>query len=126
MMCLGDAFRVNAPDYHRYVVISDPQENGGFVVFVKLTSADGSWDADDECIITPQEWPDLKRNTVVEFSTCYCKKDSVDLANAFVRLTLDRIKPPPIEVLRKILDAAKKSKQLRDKASRENLFRGEI
>ena len=42
MIQLGTALKSKEPPYHRCLVISDPQTNGGQIVLVRITTDDGS------------------------------------------------------------------------------------
>jgi hypothetical protein len=50
MIRLGSAFRIQEPPFHRCLVISDPQTNGGVVLLVRVTTDDGTW-PDQECTV---------------------------------------------------------------------------
>lgn len=114
MIALGDAIKATTPHYHRYLIISDPQSNDGMVVMVTITSADGTWDKDDECVLAPEEWPELIKSSVVEFSTCRCGKCSPELQRAIDRGEFNRIRKPSLDVVRKVITAARKSKKMPD------------
>ena len=55
MIQLGTALKCLAPPFHRCLVISDPQTNGGHVVLVRLTTDDGKW-PDRDCVLTAGDW----------------------------------------------------------------------
>jgi len=49
MIRLGSALKSAENPYHRLVVLSDPLNNGGQVVLVRVTTDDGNW-PDRDCI----------------------------------------------------------------------------
>jgi hypothetical protein len=69
MIRLGTALKSQEDPYHRCLVISDPENNSGLVVLVRVTTDDGTW-PDRDCILTPAEWIELERDSTVAYSTC--------------------------------------------------------
>ena len=69
MIRLGTALKSKEPPHHRCLVISDPANNGGQVVLVRLTTDDGTW-PDRDCVLTPADWSELAHPSTVAYSTC--------------------------------------------------------
>jgi hypothetical protein len=55
MIGLGTAMKSAEEPYHRLVVLSDPMNNGGQVVVVRITTDDGTW-PDRDCLLQPTDW----------------------------------------------------------------------
>ncbi len=43
MIRLGTALKSSSEPFHRLLVISDPETNGGQIVLVRITTDDGTW-----------------------------------------------------------------------------------
>jgi hypothetical protein len=69
MIRLGTALKSQEPPFHRCLVISDPQNNGGRVVLVRVITDDGTW-PDHDCILTPVDGSELEHDSTVAYSTC--------------------------------------------------------
>jgi len=106
MIRLGTALKSTEPPYHRCLVISDPDANGGVVVLVRMTTDDGTW-PDRDCILTQQDWDQLEHLSTVAYSTCKYGKASARLEDAIQRGLFEEISSPPVEVLRRIIAAAR-------------------
>ena len=109
MIQLGTALKSTEDPYHRCLVISDPERNGGQVVLVRITTDDGTW-PDRDCILTPQDWGELERPSTVAYSTCKYGPASAALEQAIQRRLFEQIASPSIAVLRKIIAAARIAK----------------
>jgi hypothetical protein len=105
MIRLGSALKAKEPPYHRCLVISDPQNNGGQVVLVRLTTDDGTW-PDRDCILTPDEWNELEHNSTVAYTTCKYGPAVLALEAAIQQGKFDLISSPSQAVLRKVIAAA--------------------
>jgi hypothetical protein len=105
MIRLGTAFKSQEPPFHRCLVISDPQNNGGQVVLVRVTSDDGTW-PDRDCILTPVEWSELEHDSTVAYSTCKFGPAVKALEAAILRGLFQVISSPSVIVLRKVILAA--------------------
>ena len=68
---LGAALKSRQEPYHRCLILSEPENNGGYIVLVRVTTDDGKW-RDRDCILTPVDWPELDRNSAVAYSTAMC------------------------------------------------------
>lgn len=117
MIRFGDAFKCCVDPYHRGLVISDPSQNGGWVVFVVVTTDDGTW-PDRDCLLTPEDWNELKHVSTVAFSTARVGgSDCGERLLAQVKAQKWRRIPSPSEaVLRRIVEAAKVAHGLSPKA----------
>jgi hypothetical protein len=102
------ALKSQEPPFHRCLVISDPESNGGQVVLVRVTSDDGTW-PDRDCILTPADWSELEHDSTVAYSTCKFGRAVKALEAAIERGLFQEILPPPLAVLRKVILAAKSS-----------------
>ena len=69
MAAPATALEVQEPPFHRCLVISDPQTNGGMVVLAGVTTDEGTL-PDRDCIPTPADWNQLDRNSDLAYSTC--------------------------------------------------------
>ena len=108
MIRLGTALKSQEPPFHRCLVISAPQTNGGQVVLVRVTTNDGTW-PDSHCILTPADWSELEHDSTVAYSTCKFGPAVKALEAAIRRGLFQEISPPPIAVLRKVIIAAHSS-----------------
>jgi hypothetical protein len=105
------------PPFHRCLVISDPQANGGHVVLVRLTTHDGTW-PDRDCILTPADWSELEHDSTVAYSTCKFGPAVKSLEAAIERGLFREISPPRVAVLRKVIFAAHSSAGMPPRAKR--------
>jgi hypothetical protein len=105
MILLGTALKIKEPPFHRCLIISDPEENGGHVVLVRLTTDDGTW-PDSDCIVTPEEWSELSHPSTVAYSTCKIGLAVPALENAIKIGSFELIPSPSQEVLRKVIAGA--------------------
>jgi hypothetical protein len=105
MIRLGTALKSQEPPFHRCLVISDPQNNGGQVVLVRVTTDDGTW-PDRDCILTPAEWNELEHESTVAYSTCKFGPAAEALEAAIQRGLFQEISSPSVAVLRKVILAA--------------------
>ena len=105
MIRLGTALKSREYPYHRMVVISNPEATGGQIVLVRLTNSEGAW-PDRDCILSPNEWAELDRESLVAYSTCKFGPAVPALEAAIARGLFEVISPPPLPVLRKIIAAA--------------------
>jgi hypothetical protein len=108
MIRLGTALKSQEPPFHRCLVISNPQANGGQVVLVRLTTNDGTW-PDRDCVLTPADWAELDHDSTVAYSTCKFGPAVKALEAAIQRGLFQEISSPPAAVLRKIILAAQAS-----------------
>jgi hypothetical protein len=106
MIRLGTALKSQEPPFHRGLVISDPQNTGGQVVFVRVTTDDGTW-PDRDCLLTPAEWNELDHDSTVAYSTCKFGPAVQALEAAIQRGLFQPISSPSIEVLRKVIAAGR-------------------
>lgn len=104
MIQLGTALKSQEPPFHRCLVISDPQSNGGWVVLVRLTTDDGTW-PDRDCILTPADWNELDHPSTVAYSTCKFGPAVKSLEAAIQRGLFQPIAAPSLAVLRKVIAA---------------------
>jgi hypothetical protein len=105
MIRLGTALKSQEPPFHRCLVLSDPQLNGGLIVLVRITTDDGTW-PDRDCILTPADWRELEHKSTVAYSTCKFGPAVRGLEAAIQRGLFLQISSPPIEILRKIIASA--------------------
>lgn len=105
MIQFGAALKSQEPPFHRCLVISDPQANGGLVVLVRITTDDGTW-PDRDCLLTPADWEELDHNSTVAFSTCKFGPAVKSLEAAIQRGLFQQIASPSTAVLRKVVAAA--------------------
>jgi hypothetical protein len=105
MIRLGTALKSQEPPFHRCLVISDPQNNGGQIVLVRVTTDDGSW-PDRDCILTPADWNELEHDSTVAYSTCKFGPAVKALEAAIQRGLFHEISSPSVAVLRKVILAA--------------------
>lgn len=109
MIRLGTALKSKEPPFHRCIVLSSPEENGGWVVLARITTDDGTW-PDRDCILTPADWSELDHNSTVAYSTCKFGRVGGALEAAIKKGQFEVIEPPPIAVVRRIIVAALSSK----------------
>ena len=102
MIQFGTALKSKEPPYHRCLVISDPQTNGGQVVLVRITTDDGTW-PDRDCILTPAERSELEHASTVAYSTCKYGPAVRALEDAIRRRVFTVIASPSTDVLRKVI-----------------------
>ena len=105
---LGTALKCCQEPYHRCVVASDPQNNGGIVVLLRITTDDGKW-PDRDCILTPEEWGELEHASTVAYSTALCGRAEASLIKAIQAGEFQVISSPSLPVLRKIVTAGRAS-----------------
>ena len=105
MIQFGTALKIQAPPFHRCLIISDPVNNGGHVVLVRVTSDDGTW-PDRDCILTPSEWGELEHDSTVAYTTCKFGPVVPELEAAIKRGEFEVISSPSKAVLRKVIAAA--------------------
>jgi hypothetical protein len=117
MIRLGTALKSQEPPYHRCLVISDPQANGGQVVLVRVTTDDGTW-PDRDCILTSADWNELEHDSTVAYSTCKFGPAVIALETAIQRGLFQEISSPPAAVLRKVIAAAHASAGMPPKAKK--------
>jgi hypothetical protein len=108
MIRLGTALKSTEPPFHRCLIISDPQNNGGQVVLVRLTTNDGTW-PDHDCILTPADWNQLDHDSTVAYSTCKFGPAVKALEGAIQRGLFTEIPSPPLATLSKVIAAAHSS-----------------
>jgi len=108
MIRLGTALKSQEPPFHRCLVISEPQTNGGQVVLVRVTTNDGTW-PDRDCILTPADWSELEHESTVAYSTCKFGPAVKALEAAIQRGLFQEISPPPVAVLRRVILAGQSS-----------------
>lgn len=106
MIQLGTALKSQEPPFHRCLVLSDPQANGGQVVLVRVTTDDGTW-PDLDCILTPADWNELEHNSTVAYSTCKFGPAVNSLEAAIQRGLFQQISSPSVAVLRKVIAAGR-------------------
>ena len=106
MIHLGSAFKSSEFPYHRCVVLSDPVENGGQVVLVRVTTDDGFW-PDRDCLLGPSDWPELDHPSTVAYSTCKCGPAIASLEVAVAKGLFSKISPPPAALLRRMISIAR-------------------
>src|SRR5580658_7836051 len=117
MIRLGTALKSQEPPFHRCLVISDPQNNGGQVVLVRVTTDDGTW-PDRDCILTPVDWSELEHDSTVAYSTCKFGPAVKALEAAIQHGLFQEISPPRVAVLRKVIFAAHSSAGMPPRAKR--------
>ena len=117
MIQLGAALKSTEYPYHRCVVLSDPQSNGGQVVLVRITTDDGTW-PDRDCLLGPPDWKELDRPSTVAYSTCKCGPAVKSLEDAIRRGVFVEISAPPAVVLRRMIEAGRVAKGMPPLAKR--------
>lgn len=106
MIRLGTALKSAEYPYHRCVVLSDPQANGGQVVLVRVTTDDGMW-PDSDCLLGPDDWSELDRPSTVAYSTCKFGPAVAALEQAVLKGLFKEISRPPAAVLCRMIQAAR-------------------
>ena len=109
MIRLGSALKSQEAPFHRCLVLSDPQANGGMVVLVRITTDGGTW-PDRDCILTPTDWNELDHDSTVAYSTCKFGPAGKSLEAAIQRGLFLRIPSPSIGVLRRVIAAGRTAK----------------
>jgi len=112
---LGAALKCRQEPYHRCLILSDPQTNGGCIVLVRVTTDDGKW-RDLDCILTPADWTELDRNSTVAYSTAMCGRVETELLKAIQTGEFEVITSPSPEVLRKVIAAGRAAEGMSPKA----------
>ena len=106
MIQLGTALKSTEYPFHRCVVLSDPQANGGQVVLVRVTTDDRTW-PDRDCLLGPAEWKELDHASTVAYSTCKCGP-AVNALEAAIRKGLfAAITSPPPALLHRMIEVAR-------------------
>jgi hypothetical protein len=105
----GTALKSTEEPYHRCVVISDPQSNGGQVVLVRITTDDGTW-PDRDCLLGPDDWCELDHQSTVAYSTTKCGPAVEALELAVKKGMFSVITSPPAGSLKRIIQAARTAK----------------
>jgi hypothetical protein len=109
MIRLGTALKSAEFPYHRCVVLSDPQANGGQVVLVRVTTDDGTW-PDRDCLLGPADWVELEHQSTLAYSTIKCGPATKALDAAIKNGLFTVIASPSNGVLRRIIQAARTAK----------------
>lgn len=109
MIELGTALKSAEDPFHRLVVLSDPRNNGGQVVLVRVTTDDGSW-PDRDCILGPTDWVELEHRSTVAYSTAKFGPVVERLKQAIQSRAFRIITSPPHETLRRMITAARAAK----------------
>ncbi|HXI72389.1 MAG TPA: hypothetical protein VNN22_18705 [Verrucomicrobiae bacterium] len=112
---LGAALKCRQEPYHRCLILSDPETNGGYIVLVRVTTDDGKW-RDRDCILTPADWTELDRNSTVAYSTALCGRVEAELLKAMQTGEFEVIASPAPEVLRKVIAAGRAAEGMPPKA----------
>jgi hypothetical protein len=102
MIRLGTALKSQEPPFHRCLVLSDPQTNGGQVVLVRVTTDDGTR-PDPDCILTAADWGELAHDSTVVYSTCKFGSAVNSLEAAIRRGLFQQISSSSIEVLCRVI-----------------------
>lgn len=102
----GTALKSTEYPYHRCVVLSDPQANGGQVVLVRVTTDDGTW-PDRDCLLGPADWKELDHDSTVAYSTCKCGPAVKSLAVVIQNGLFTEISAPPPALLRRMIQMAR-------------------
>ena len=105
MIRLGTALKCTDAPFHRCLILSDPENNGGQALLVRITTDDGTW-PDRDCILTPAEWGELDHASTVAFSTCKYGPAIAALENAIGARKFEVIPAPSQTVLRKVIASA--------------------
>jgi hypothetical protein len=117
MIRLGTALKSQEPPFHRCLVLSDPQANGGYIVLVRVTTNDGTW-PDRDCILTPADWNELEHESTVAYSTCKFGPAVISLEEAIAGGLFQEISPPPLALLRRVILAGHASAGMPPKAKK--------
>jgi len=116
---LGTVLRSNAPPRHLWIILSDPFQTAGSVLLVNFTTL-REQSADDECILTSDEYPGVLTSpqSVIAFSRAKVGS-MVALEAAVNRGDFTVVATPlPGETLAEIIEAGRNSKQLSDAKKR--------
>lgn len=111
----GTALKLRQEPFHRCVIVSDPERNGGYVVLLRVTTDTGNW-RDRDCILTPVDWSELNHNSAVAYSTALCGRSEVALIQAIRAGEFEVISSPPPDTLRKIIGAGRTAEGMPPKA----------
>lgn len=117
MIRLGTAFKSSSEPFHRLLVISDPETNGGQIVLVRITTDDGSW-PDRDCILEPGDWSELEHRSTVAYSTAKFGAVAERLEAAISKGDFRVITSPPYDTLRRIIMAGRGSRGISPAAAR--------
>lgn len=109
MIGLGTAMKSAEEPYHRLVVLSDPTNNGGQVVVVRITTDDGTW-PDRDCLLQPTDWAELQHLSTVAYSTTKFGPAVTALEEAIRRGAFRRIPSPPPDTLKRMISAGRTAK----------------
>ncbi len=109
MIQLGTALKSTEYPYHRCVVLSNPEANGGQVVLVRITTDDGTW-PDRDCLVGPADWQELEHQSTVAYSTTKCGPATKALEAAVKSGLFTVISPPPNALLKRIIQTARTAK----------------
>lgn len=109
MIGLGTALKSAEEPYHRLVVLSDPPNNGGQVVVVRITTDDGTW-PDRDCLLVPADWAELEHRSTVAYSTAKFGPAVTALEAAIRRGGFRVISPPPPATLQRMITAGRTAK----------------
>jgi hypothetical protein len=102
MIRLGTALKSAEHPYHRCIVLSDPQANGGQVVLVRVTTDDGTW-PDRDCLLGPVDWRELEHASTVAYSTCKFGPAVSTLEQAVQKGLFKEVGSPPPSLLRRMM-----------------------
>ena len=111
MIHLGTALKSTEYPYHRCVVLSDPQFNGGQVVLVRITTDDGTW-PDRDCLLGPADWRELDHQSTAAYSTTKCGPAVAALELAVKKGLFTVISPPPACLIKRLIQVARTAKGL--------------
>ena len=109
MIGLGTALKSTEDPYHRLVVLSDPRNNGGQVVLVRVRTDDGNW-PDRDYNLEPADWMELEHRSTIAYSTAKFGPVLEKLEQAVQRPTFRTISSPSIDTLRKMSAAGRTAK----------------
>jgi hypothetical protein len=112
---LGTALKCRQEPYHRCLIVSNPEQNGGYVVLLRVTTNTGKW-LDRDCILTPQDWNELEHDSTVAYSTALCGRVEAALIQAIRTGEFEVISSPPLDVLRKIIAVGRTAEGMPPKA----------
>lgn len=114
---LGTALKRAQEPWHRCLILSDPQKNGGYIVLVRITTDDGRW-PDRDCRLTPAEWAESNHTSTVACSTAMCGRAEAALMQAVRAGEFEIISSPSPEVLRKVIAAGRAAEAMPPMAQR--------
>jgi len=109
MIRLGTALKSTEEPFHRCVVLSDPQTNGGQVVLVRITTDDGTW-PDRDCLLGPSDWCELDHQSTAAYSTTKCGPVVEALELAVNKRLFTVISPPPAALIKRLIESARTAK----------------